>query len=219
MQSRQRWRNSVKCNQNLVRTWGLRSACALVAAAAGFGITYEGALLIWQLHLPLLVEVASAAIPAVITLAVTKTLATFTVSCMHCAPPKKSDTMRSLDKSGSMTSSLRDPKAGKFALATAVSPNPDSAFVTVKLVQNAKVTIETTAPGDDGLATVTVTTSGVTNSQLDVFINRLRKTTGVKWGNHKRLIDGRKQIVGKAQADKQQVAFAQLVQIADKYAG
>lgn len=216
----------MKCNKSTTHIWGLRSLCAIVAAGACFGAAHEAAQ-IWHFQFDMWMQVLSAAVPAALTLVTTKSLALFADSCMNCPTPGAANLKGTTAKTAKNDVCAR--QTGKFAPASAAAgPNPAKAkgFTgsTVAadtygtLVKNNKLVVDTEAPGEDGFATITITTTGVTNSQLKVLINRLHNIAGVKWSKHKGLGDGRKQIVGKAHADKRQAAFAQLADLAQKYA-
>lgn len=243
--------------RSTLRAWGFRMLAVVLAGVTGYLIADQAGPMLLAREPELWMYALAVAVPAILTFFTARSLAIFTDSCLGIPTPgaalglkggngcanencsrhvpgsgKKPDAVRG-GKPAAKPAKSPVAKASQVRLPTFAKPAAAAPAVTVPdtygvLVQNAKVLVETAEPGDDGLVTVTVTTTGLSNSQLKGnakgnkkssggLLNQLHNVAGVRWASHKSVAEGKKQIVGKVSPDKRKAAFVQLIELANRY--
>ncbi len=198
----------VTCN-NAFRTWSFRIACGLLAAAfCGFcrqeaaAYFYHYDVVLWQMSLLCVV-------PGLMTVLLprTKALANWTVGCMDIPMPTAVLAAKGNTRPANPAPAPKRNAPGRVAVpAPAIANKQTTPAVAAPaekpmkvLVENDKVEVAVSEP-ENGVVTITVTSSNMSNNQVKNENNGLfplvRKVDGAKWEHHKSIGDKRKRITG-----------------------
>jgi hypothetical protein len=218
----------VTCN-NAYRTWSFRIACAILSGLVCWFVAGNAAEHVWHYQLLPWQQILAFAVPGVLGLFTTKSLANWTVGCMDVPLPTA---VMAAKGNARPAPSAKRPIPGRVAVPApaavnkqttpqAVSAAPAVAEKPMKtILENNKVAVAVSEP-EKGEVTIWVTASNMSNNQAKNENNGLfplvRKVAGAKWENHKSIGDKRKRIVGTCPADQLEAVGGKLTEIAKRF--
>jgi hypothetical protein len=213
---------SEKCTSSTVQTWILRLlATGLVGVAAYIGIN---ALVntVWHTQIDPLYAGLGATAVAGVMLALIWNATIFTEECLGMdtaiAPAfKGGKAARCAPGNCARDDARKNPGGSTGAKPVTAAPFPLAGTI----ARTDKLTVEA-ASETDGTTTITISTNGLSNSQLkgnNGLFMRVNSVKGVTWSNHKNVGEGRKQVQGKiaANSSERQTIYARLAEIAQRY--